>query len=46
MDSFYNFASNNPILTFFLFSIAGECIVKCVKVVMNNVEIVKEEDES
>ena len=30
MTEFFNFAENNPVLTFFLFSIVSECIVKII----------------
>ena len=31
MQSFYKFASESPILTFFLFAILAECIVQSIK---------------
>lgn len=41
MKDFYDFASNSPILTFFLFMIIGECIYKSFQAIFGK----KDEDE-
>lgn len=39
MSDFFKFASENPWLTFFLFCIVGETIVRCVSLICTEKDI-------
>jgi len=45
MDSFYKFASDSPILTFFLFLIVGEVIIKVARAIAGRIYDKKDCDE-